>query len=95
MLTEKNLLIKWKRCEVIEMHDEIRGKFDWQRIAILKYKSKLYYTVINSDLTMKVVPMEEMPWEYRDGKFYDKDDTSVLLTEIEDKLKKVDEADNK
>ena len=77
ILTEKNLIQNWKYCEVIECDDLEKSKYDWQRIAILKFNDKIYYTVINSNLIMKVVPIEELPYVYKDGKFYDKDEAEI------------------
>ena len=77
-LTTKNLFLKWKHCKVIECDDLEQDKFHWQRIAVLEYKGKLYYVVINSGKISKVIPLEEMPYKYYNETIYNTDtDTKV------------------
>ena len=77
-LNIRNLLINWKKCNIIECDDFEESKFKWQRIAVVEFNDKLYYVVINSGIVSKVIPLEDMPYKYYNGKIYNEDiDTEV------------------
>ena len=85
-LTTKNLFLKWKELNIIECDDFEESKFKWQRIAVAEYKNKLYYIVINSGIVDKVVPLEDMPYEYYNSKVYN-ENIDRQIDNIIDKLK--------
>ena len=89
-LTVKNLFLKWKELKIIECDDFEESKFDWQRIAVVDYKGKLYYVVINSGIASKVIPLEDMPFKYYNGKIYEAD-TDTKIDNVIDTLKLISE----
>lgn len=93
-LNIKNLFLKWKECNIIECDDFEEDKFHWQRIAVLEYKGKLYYVVINSGIIGKVIPLENMPYKYYNGKVYNEDIDTQIDNIIEELKTELGEAEN-
>ena len=93
-LTVKNLLLNWKHCQVIECDDFEENKFHWQRIAVLEFNGKLYYVVINSGKVSKVIPLDEMPYKYYNGKIYEADTDTQIDNIIGQLRQEFDEAEN-
>lgn len=92
-LTVKNLFLKWKELKIIECDDFEESKFNWQRIAVVDYNGKLYYVAINSGIASKVIPLDEMPFKYYNGKVYEAD-TDTKIDNVIDKIKKIAEQDS-
>ena len=89
-LNVKNLFLKWKQLNIIECDDFEESKFNWQRIAVAEYNNKLYYIVINSGIVSKVIPLENMPYKYYNGKIYN-EDIDRQIDDIIDELKMIAE----
>lgn len=91
-LNVKNLFLKWKQLNIIECDDFEESKFNWQRIAVAEYKEKLYYIVINSGIVSKVIPLENMPYKYYNGKIYN-EDIDRQIDDIINELKTIAESE--